>query len=108
VPHFIDDDLIGVASSYHGTLAGLRGPVDYAQVVFIDPSAGSAPAKIVSLTAANTTGYSTQLNFTAPAAVASGGTGAVSGYLIRYSTTGAITSESQWLSATSFANAYVP
>ncbi len=26
LPHFVDDNLVGVASSYHGTLAGLRGP----------------------------------------------------------------------------------
>lgn len=107
-PHFTDDSLVGVASSYHGTLSGLRGPVNYAQVVFIDPSAGSTPAQILNVTANNTTGYSTQLQFTAPAAVAAVGGGAVSGYQIRYSTSGTIATESDWLGATNFANAYVP
>lgn len=107
VPHFIDDNIVGVASSYHGTLAGLRGPVNYAQVTFIDPSTTSGPAQILSLNAVNTTGYSTQLTFTSPAAVSAVGNGAVSGYQIRYSTS-SITTESQWLGATEFKNAYVP
>lgn len=107
VPHFIDDNILGVASSYHGTLAGLRGPVNYAQVTFIDPATTTGPAAIANLAATNTTGYSTQLTFTSPAAVSGTGTGNVSGYKVRFSTL-PISNESQWLGATEFANAYVP
>ncbi len=107
VPHFIDDNLLGVASSYHGTLAGIRGPVNYAQVTFIDPASTSGPAAIVGASASNTTGYSTQVTFTSPAAVSLAGKGDVSGYLIRLSNA-PIATDAQWLAATVFQNAYVP
>lgn len=106
-PTFMDDQITGVHSSYAATLAGIRGPVNYAEVVFLDPAALSKPAAITGLTAAATTGYSTQLKFNSPAAVASSGKGSVSAYEIRYSTS-AITSESAWLQATEFRNAYTP
>lgn len=106
-PTFMDDQITGVHSSYAATLAGIRGPVNYAQVVFLDPRAASKPAAITGMTAAETTGYSTRLNFTSPAAVSAGGLGSVSGYEIRYSTA-AIATESDWIRAAEFRNAYTP
>ncbi len=107
-PVFVDDYIVGVNSSYTATLGGLRGPVNYAEVMFMDPAAGSAPAGITNLTAPRVTGYSTDLGFTSPFAVSgTTGKGDVSGYQIRY-TTGALATESDWMGATEYQNAFVP
>jgi hypothetical protein len=105
-PHFIDDVVAGVQSSYNDSAAGLRGPINYAQVVFVDPLANSTPTKITDLVSANATGYGGLLKFTAPATVA-GSLGGVAGYEIRYSTS-AINDETTWTNATLFESAYVP
>ncbi|MCC6675587.1 MAG: hypothetical protein IT436_00460 [Phycisphaerales bacterium] len=110
-PTFMDDQITGVHSSYASTLAGIRGPVNYAQVVYLDPAAASKPVAITGMTAGATTGYSTRLNFTSPAGVKGTGAtpnrGSVSAYEIRYATS-TITTESDWLKATEFRNAYTP
>lgn len=106
-PTFMDDQITGVHSSYAATLGGIRGPINYAEVMFVDPAAVSKPAPIKNLSVANTTGYSTFLNFTSPAGVASSSKGHVSGYEIRYSTS-TIANDSDWLKATKFENAYTP
>lgn len=105
----IDDVINGVQSSYHATLPGLRGPVNYAEVMFVDPGAGTIPAKITAPAqnpVTGVTGYSAKINFTAPAAT-TGGLGHVVGYEIRYASV-AINSEGRWLGAAEFENAYVP
>lgn len=107
-PVFVDDHLVGVHSSYAATLGGLRGPVNYAELMFVDPSAASVPVAIANLSTPRVTGYSTDLSFTAPKGVdASTDRGSVVGYQIRY-TTGAMAGEADWLGATAFQNAYVP
>ncbi|MFO0834431.1 MAG: sugar-binding protein [Phycisphaerales bacterium] len=106
-PTFVDDHIQGVNSSYDASLSGIRGPVNYAELMFVDPSAASKPATISNLAAANVSGYSAFLNFTAPAGVSTSGKGHVSAYEIRYSES-AISTVGDWLGATKFANAYVP
>lgn len=106
LPVFVDDHLLGVHSSYDAAAAGLNGPVNYAVAMFIDPRAAVGPAAITGLGAANTTGYSTQLVFSAPAGTANG-LGHVSGYQIRTSTSPIVT-EQDWLNATELQNRYVP
>lgn len=105
-PVFVDDHLLGVHSSYAASLAGLNGPVNYAVAMFVDPRAASGPAAISGMTAANTTGYSTQLVFNAPTGTTSG-LGHVSGYQIRTSTSPIVTNQ-DWLNATELENRYVP
>lgn len=106
-PTFVDDHIQGVHSSYSASQAGLHGPVNYAELMFVDPSAASKPSAISNLAAANVSGYSAFLNFTAPAGVSTSSKGHVSAYEIRYSES-AITTVGDWLGATKFANAYVP
>ncbi len=45
----VDDQIQGAQSSYHDTLAGLHGPVSYAEVMFVDPDAAASPAAISDL-----------------------------------------------------------
>jgi hypothetical protein len=106
VPHFIDDHVQGAHSSYTATGAGVRGPVNYAEAMFIDPAAGQRPAAISGLTLSDTSPFGARLNFTSPAGT-TGGLGHASGYQIRYSSAPIVT-ESDWLDAQEFANAYVP
>lgn len=106
VPHFIDDHVQGVHSSYSATQAGIRGPVNYAEAMFVDARAGARPAAITGATASNATTFGAKLNFTAPAGT-TGGLGHVVGYQIRYSST-AIDSEAKWINAGQFENQFVP
>lgn len=106
-PTFVDDHVQGVHSSYASSQAGIRGPVNYAALMFVDPSAASKPSAIANLAAANVSGYSAFLNFTAPAGVSTNSSGHVSAYEIRYSEN-PISTVGDWLGATKFANAYVP
>jgi hypothetical protein len=105
-PHFVDDEAWGVHSSYSATQAGVRGPVNYAEAMFVDARAGSTPAAVAVSSVTNVTAFGARLNFTAPAGT-SGGTGHVAGYQVRYSAS-AINSEGKWVDAAVFANAYVP
>ncbi len=107
-PAFIDDQIEGVHSSYSATQSGTHGPVNYAELMFLDPAAKSVPAAITNLATSHTTGYSSILTFTAPAGVSGTvPTGDVSSYQIRYSSS-AITSEAAWVAASVFEQAYVP
>ncbi len=107
-PVFVDDYLVGVASSYTATLGGIRGPVNYAELMFMDPAAASTPVVISNLSTPRVTGYSADLSFTAPAGVdAATDRGSVSRYQIRY-TTGALATEADWVGATEYQNAFVP
>jgi len=107
-PAFIDDQIEGVHSSYAATNSGTHGPVNYAQLMFLDPAARSLPASITNLATSHTTGYSSTLTFTSPAGVSgTASSGSVSSYQVRYSTT-PITSEAAWVSATKFEQRYVP
>lgn len=105
-PFIPDDHLVGSHSSYDASQPGINGPVGYAEVMFIDTTAETAPPAIDDLAAAVTTGYSTRLRFTSPAAT-QGGLGHVSAYQIRYSAT-QIDSLRDWNEATVFENRYLP
>lgn len=106
LPGVTDDHIQGVQSAYAATQAGLKGPVGYAEVMFVDAAVNARPATIGSIAAEEVTGYSARLRFLAPTATMSG-LGHVTGYQIRYSTA-PITSEAAWDGATAFENAYVP
>ncbi|MBN4052586.1 cellulase family glycosylhydrolase [bacterium AH-315-K20] len=101
-----DDHLTGSQSSYSSGQPGINGPVGYAEVMFVDTTANATVPAIADLTTANTTGYSSRLRFTAPAATTTG-LGFVSEYQIRYSSN-PIDSDRDWLNATVFANRYLP
>lgn len=106
LPGIIDDHLQGVHSSSSSTQAGLRGPINYAEVMIVDPAVDTRPRAVSDLAVALTTGYGANLSFTAPAGT-SGGAGHVVGYQIRYGTS-PITTEAAWDRATVFENVYVP
>jgi hypothetical protein len=106
LPGFIDDHVQGAHSSFHDSLAGLRGPVGYAALMFVDPAAAAAPAAIGDLGVQALSSRGVHLSFTAPTGT-TGGSGHVSSYAIRYSSI-PITSEGVWDAATVFENAYVP
>lgn len=106
VPHFIDDHIQGVHSSYSATLAGVHGPVNYAQAMFIDSRDGEQPAAITDLAAGNVSAYGAQLTFTAPAGTMSG-EGSVSGYEVRVSTS-PITTDQAWADAGVVRQSYTP
>jgi hypothetical protein len=106
LPHFIDDFVVGSHSSFLSTQPGVRGPVNYAEVMFIDARAGQAPTRIGDLVVDNLSPFGGRLNFTAPTGT-NDGRGHVSGYEIRVSS-GAITTDAQWLGATKVNNAFVP
>jgi hypothetical protein len=106
LPPFVDDQVSGTFSSYHASLSGVHGPVDYAEAMFIDARAGQRPAAITDLSATHPDAFGAKLTFTAPAGT-TGGLGDVSAYQIRYSTL-PITSDSDWERATVYTNAYVP
>jgi hypothetical protein len=106
-PGVIDDQIQGAHSSYHDTLAGLHGPVDYAEAMFVDPDAAATPAAISDLSAAGASAFGARLLFTAPAGVASGSKGHVSSYEIRRAS-GPIATEQAWSTATPVAQRYTP
>ncbi|GIK18176.1 MAG: hypothetical protein DYG93_03000 [Leptolyngbya sp. PLA2] len=106
MPAFVDDFITGVHSGYASTQAGIRGPVNYAEVMFIDTRAGERPAPVAGLTVTDATGYSARLRFDAPAGTTTG-LGHVSGYYIRYSET-PILDERDWIEATVYENRHVP
>jgi hypothetical protein len=106
VPNFIDDHVQGVQSSYTATQAGIHGPVNYAEAMFIDARAGAHPAAINVTAVSDVSPFGAKLNFAAPAGT-TGGLGHVVGYQIRYSTS-PIDTEGRWVDAGVFANHYVP
>ncbi len=108
LPHFVDDHVQGVHSSYSATQAGIRGPVNYAEVMLVDSRANARPAGVNDISLSNVSAYGAQLSFTSPAGVGSTGVGHVSGYQIRYSTSEPVISEAAWARADVLENNYVP
>ena len=106
VPHHIDDHIQGVHSSYASTLAGIRGPVNYAHAMFIDSRADAKPAAITDLAVQNPSAYGAQLTFTAPAGTTTG-LGGISSYEIRVSST-PITTLEDWSDADLVRQAHTP
>lgn len=106
LPMFVDDYLPGAHSSYTSTLSGLHGPINYAEVMFIDPHAVSQPAQVMDLAATDPSHRGAILRFTAPAGTLQG-QGHVSSYQIRYATS-PIETESDWQAAAQISNNFVP
>ncbi len=105
-PMFVDDHVQGAHSSYTATQAGIRGPINYAEVMFIDARAGARPAPVTNLSVSGVGAYGARLEFTAPTGTTTG-FGHVSRYEIRYSHS-PIATEADWLSATLFRQNYTP
>src|SRR5690606_32576052 len=72
VPHFIDDHVQGTHGSFSATMSGIWGPISYAEVMFIDPAEGQAPAAIMDLDVTRTSEFGARLSFTAPAGTTGG------------------------------------
>jgi hypothetical protein len=106
LPAFVDDHVQGVHSSYSASQAGIRGPINYAAVMFVDATAGQRPAAISSLTVQHPSAFGAVLSFPAPAGAA-GAKGHAASYDIRVSTA-PIVDEASWNAATPIANRYVP
>lgn len=105
-PRINDDEIQGVHSSYSYTWSGFEGPINYAQLTFVNQYQSDTPRGALNLTTVGTTGYATKLNFVAPRASQLYG-GSVQSYQIRYSTS-PITDETGWGSATAVVNTFVP
>lgn len=106
LPTFVDDHVQGAFSSFTDSLAGLRGPVNYATLMLVDPDAEARPAPITDLTAEGASAYGARLRFTAPAGT-SAGRGHVAAYEIRVAE-GAVADEAGWAAARPLAQRYVP
>jgi len=103
----IDDHIQGSHSSYHDTLAGLRGPVGYAEAMFADPAAAAAPPAITDVSASSASAFGARISFTAPAGVAAGAKGHASRYEIRRAPA-PISTEQDWNAAQPVDQRYVP
>jgi uncharacterized repeat protein (TIGR01451 family) len=106
LPAFVDDHIQGAHSSYAASQAGIQGPVNYAEAMFLYDGAADRPAAVADLKVQQPSAYGAILAFTAPAG-AGGGKGHVASYDIRVSTT-PITDETAWNAATSIAHRHVP
>lgn len=104
LPAFIDDHIQGSHSSYHSTLAGINGPVNYAEVMFVAQGSILHPKPISDLKVDKPSAFGAILNFTAPANISSENSH-VSYYEIRYSKN-PISNDATWVAATIFANRY--
>ncbi len=105
-PYFVDDHVLGAHSSYTAVNAGIHGPINYAEVMFIDPAAGQRPQAITNISVTNIGAMGATLNFTAPAGTLNG-LGHVSSYEIRVSES-PITNDAEWEAAQRFRQAYTP
>jgi len=106
LPAFVDDHIQGAYSSFTDSLSGLRGPVNYATLMLVDPDSEERPAPIVDLAVEGASAYGARLRFTAPAGTGLGA-GHVAGYAIRVAHT-AVTNEAEWSAATPVAQRYRP
>jgi len=106
LPTFVDDHVQGAYSSFHDSLSGLRGPIDYATVMFVDPAAPERPAAITDATVTGPSAYGARVQFTAPAGT-TGGAGDVAGYEVRLAHS-PIADEATWNAATPFPQGHRP
>ncbi len=104
LPAFVDDHILGAHSSFHASLGGIRGPVNYARAMFFDPASGTRPSAVRNLSVSSPSAYGAVLEFTAPTGTATG-RGQAQGYAIRYSRA-PITTEADWAAAEVLENAY--
>ncbi len=113
-PRTLDDQVDGVPSSFNASQPGMEGPVNYAQLVFVDGrNPADVPTGVRNLTTTSPSGYGVTLQFNAPTASLSamslGGArrGGVAGYDVRWSESPILT-ESDWANATTVQNNFVP
>ena len=100
------NDVQGVNSSFQYLWSGFCGPINFAQLVFVDPRAVDRPSTIRDLSIGAATGYGAHVNFTAPT-TSLANSGSVKSYQIRISTS-PITSRADWDGATVVANTFTP
>lgn len=101
-----DDEIQGVHSSFDYTWSGFEGPINYAQLTFVNEFATDAPGAIWNYTAEALTGFSAALKFNAPR-VSQTQRGAVQSYDIRVSES-PIGDENDWAAAREIPNTFVP
>lgn len=112
-PRTPDDEILGVDSSINTSMPGMQGPINYAQLVFVNPNQADIPSQITNLSVSNVSGYGARLNFNAPfgatgtALLRLNARGGVAGYQIRVSDS-PIVDESSWLDAAPIDNNFVP
>lgn len=106
LPAFVDDHVQGVYSSFTDSLSGLRGPVNYATLVLVDPGVDERPAAVADLVAEGASAYGARLRFTAPAGTVRG-RGHVAAYDIRVAPA-PLTGEAGLADARAVAQRYVP
>lgn len=107
-PTVIDDHLAGPNSSFSVNQPGHNGPVNYAELMFVNPRhvLRLRATAVGNLKVRGTTGYSTRLEFFAPSATL-GGDGHVSAYQIRR-VVGTSLTDANWATATVVENRFVP
>lgn len=111
-PRIVDDEIQGVSSSFNVGQPGFEGPMNYAQLVFIDPRAAEAP-KSVGFAVTDISGYGAYIRFNSPATSQFLGSlgvarrGPAASYEIVVSDWPLVT-EDDWNAATPFTNTYVP
>lgn len=106
LPAFVDDHLQGAHSSFADSQAGVRGPINYADVMLVDPATATTPAGVVDLTSARPSPFGVSLEFPAPA-----GTGAGAGRAWRYEIrigNGPIVTENDWDAAIMYKQSAIP
>lgn len=101
-----DDEIQGVHSSFNYTWSGFDGPINYAQLTFVNEFQADAPRGIANFTAESVSGFSTLLKFNAPR-VSQTQNGAVHSYDIRVSES-PINTEQDWDAAQVIENNFVP
>ena len=104
-PAFVDDHILGAHSSYHSSQAGIRGPINYAEVMFASSATALRPAAVSNLSVSNVGAFGGLLEFTAPRGTTTS-KGHVSGYEVRYSTSSI--NSANFAGATLFEQSYVP
>lgn len=101
-----DDEIQGVHSSYSYSWSGFDGPMDYAQLTFINAGQDDQPRAAGNFLVNGITGYGGRLRLNAPRASQTNN-GSVSSYEIRVSTS-PITDESTWNTASAIENDFTP
>ena len=105
-PRINDDEIQGVHSSISYTWSGFQGPMNYAQLTFINPFQDDRPRAAWNFGVTGITGYGARLNFNSPR-VSQTFNGTTTSYDIRIANS-PITDEAAWDSATPFDNDFRP
>lgn len=112
-PAVLDDQINGVDSSFNVASPGMEGPIDYAWLTFIDARTSDRPNPVINLSVGVVDGYTTRLEFLAPAASSAAMAlgpykrGHVYQYQIRWSEF-PFTDEFDWETGTDVPNTFQP